>query len=145
MDSQVWMSHSDTISHLPTNAECIASTKDVKNAAYSIEEETVYGIQFHPEVYHSKDGKEILKNFLINIAKIKPDWTPDLFSNKTILNIKEKIGYDKVILGLSGGVDSTVASVLLHKAIGNHLHCIFVNNGLLRKNEFSDVLKRIRQ
>jgi GMP synthase (glutamine-hydrolysing) len=136
------MSHSDTISHLPTNAECIASTTDVKNAAYSIEEENVYGIQFHPEVYHSKDGKEILKNFLINIAKIKPDWTPDLFSNKTILNIKEKIGFDKVILGLSGGVDSTVASVLLHKAIGNNLHCIFVNNGLLRKNEFSDVLKQ---
>jgi GMP synthase (glutamine-hydrolysing) len=133
MDSQVWMSHSDTISHLPTNAECIASTTDVKNAAYSIEEENVYGIQFHPEVYHSKDGKEILKNFLISIAKIKPDWTPDLFSNKTILNIKEKIGSDKVILGLSGGVDSTVASVLLHKAIGNNLHCIFVNNGLLRK------------
>lgn len=142
MDSQVWMSHSDTISHLPTNAECIASTTDVKNAAYSIEEENVYGIQFHPEVYHSKDGKEILKNFLISIAKIKPDWTPDLFSNKTILNIKEKIGSDKVILGLSGGVDSTVASVLLHKAIGNNLHCIFVNNGLLRKNEFSDVLKQ---
>jgi GMP synthase (glutamine-hydrolysing) len=94
------------------------------------------------KVYHSKDGKEILKNFLISIAKIKPDWTPDLFSNKTILNIKEKIGYDKVILGLSGGVDSTVASVLLHKAIGNNLHCIFVNNGLLRKNEFSDVLKQ---
>ena len=120
----------------------IASTNDVKNAAYSIEKEMVYAIQFHPEVYHTKDGKEILKNFLINISNVKPDWTPDSFSNKTILEIKEKVGNEKVILGLSGGVDSTVAAILLHKAIAENLHCIFVNNGLLRKNEFIDVLNQ---
>jgi len=142
--SQVWMSHSDTIENLPTNAKCIASTQDVKNAAYSIEDEDVYAIQFHPEVYHSKDGKRILENFLINIAKINPDWTPDVFSEKTISEIKEKVGDDKVILGLSGGVDSTVAAVLIHKAIKENLHCIFVNNGLLRKNEFNDVLDQYK-
>ena len=142
INTQVWMSHSDTIEHLPDNAKCISSTKDVKNAAYSIKDEMVYAIQFHPEVYHSKHGKEILKNFLIGISKVNPDWTPDSFSNKTILEIKEKIGDDKVILGLSGGVDSTVAAVLLHRAIGKNLHCIFVNNGLLRKNEFIDVLNQ---
>ena len=138
------MSHSDTIQDLPTNAKCISSTNDVKNAAYSIEEEMVYAIQFHPEVYHTKDGKEILKNFLVNISSIKPDWTPDSFSNKTILEIKEKVGNEKVILGLSGGVDSTVAAILLHKAISDNLHCIFVNNGLLRKNEFTDVLNQYK-
>ena len=138
------MSHSDTIENLPTNGKCIASTNDVKNAAYSIEDEMVYGIQFHPEVYHTKKGKEILKNFLINISKVKPDWTPDSFSNRTISEIKELVGEEKVILGLSGGVDSTVAAILLHKAIGKNLHCIFVNNGLLRKNEFSDVLNQYK-
>jgi GMP synthase (glutamine-hydrolysing) len=142
--SQVWMSHSDTIENLPMNSKCIASTQDVKNAAYSIEDEDVYAIQFHPEVYHSKDGKRILENFLINIAKINPDWTPDVFSEKTISEIKEIVGDDKVILGLSGGVDSTVAAVLIHKAIKENLHCIFVNNGLLRKNEFSDVLDQYK-
>ena len=142
--SQVWMSHSDTIETLPLNSKCIASTHDVKNAAYSIEEENLYAIQFHPEVYHSKDGKRILENFLINIAKVNPDWTPDVFSEKTISEIKEKIGDDKVILGLSGGVDSTVAAVLIHKAIKENLHCIFVNNGLLRKNEFNDVLDQYK-
>ena len=144
LNTQVWMSHSDTIQDLPTNAKCISSTNDVKNAAYSIEEEMVYAIQFHPEVYHTKDGKEILKNFLVNISSIKPDWTPDSFSNKTILEIKEKVGNEKVILGLSGGVDSTVAAILLHKAISDNLHCIFVNNGLLRKNEFTDVLNQYK-
>jgi GMP synthase (glutamine-hydrolysing) len=138
------MSHSDTIENLPNNGKCIASTNDVKNAAYSIEDEMVYGIQFHPEVYHTKKGKDILKNFLLNISKVKPDWTPDSFSNKTILEIKELVGNEKVILGLSGGVDSTVAAILLHKAIGKNLHCIFVNNGLLRKNEFSDVLNQYK-
>ena len=142
--SQVWMSHSDTIETLPLNSKCIASTHDVKNAAYSIEEENLYAIQFHPEVYHSKDGKRILENFLINIAKVNPDWTPDVFSEKTISEIKEKIGDDKVILGLSGGVDSTVAAVLIHNAIKENLHCIFVNNGLLRKNEFNDVLDQYK-
>ena len=140
VNAQVWMSHSDTIEDLPNNAKCIASTNDVENAAYSIEDEMVYGIQFHPEVYHTKKGKEILKNFLIDISNVKPDWTPDSFSNRTISEIKELVGNEKVILGLSGGVDSTVSAILLHKAIGENLHCIFVNNGLLRKNEFSDVL-----
>ena len=140
--TQVWMSHSDTIESLPLNAKCIASTNDVKNASFSISDELVYGIQFHPEVYHSSDGKQILKNFLINISNIKPNWTPDSFSTKTILEIKKIVGSEKVILGLSGGVDSTVTAVLLHKAIGSNLHCIFVNNGLLRKDEFQSVLNQ---
>ena len=144
LGSQVWMSHSDTIKTLPTKGKLLASTHDVKNAAYKIEDEQTYAIQFHPEVYHSKDGKRILENFLINIAKINPDWTPDVFSEKTISEIKEIVGDDKVILGLSGGVDSTVAAVLIHKAIKENLHCIFVNNGLLRKNEFSDVLDQYK-
>lgn len=144
LGSQVWMSHSDTIEHLPSNSKCIASTQDVKNAAYSIEEEELYAIQFHPEVYHSKDGKKILENFLIKIANVNPDWTPDVFSEKTIQEIKDTVGQDKVILGLSGGVDSTVAAVLIHRAIKENLHCVFVNNGLLRKNEFSDVLDQYK-
>jgi GMP synthase (glutamine-hydrolysing) len=144
INSQVWMSHSDTIESLPNNAKCISSTKDVKNAAYSIKDEMVYAIQFHPEVYHTKNGKEILKNFLVNISKLKQDWTPDSFSNKSISEIKNKVGNEKVILGLSGGVDSTVSAILLHKAIGENLHCIFVNNGLLRKNEFTNVLNQYK-
>ena len=144
LGSQVWMSHSDTIETLPLNSKCISSTADVKNAAFSIIDENLYGIQFHPEVYHSKDGKKIIENFLLNIAKINPDWTPDVFSEKTINDIKNKIGDDKVILGLSGGVDSTVAGVLIHKAIKDNLHCIFVNNGLLRKNEFNSVLDQYK-
>ncbi len=138
--SQVWMSHSDTIQELPPNAIILASTGDVKNAAYRIEGEDTYAIQFHPEVYHTTQGKLILENFLIHIAGLKQSWTPDAFVDTTVAELKAKIGTDKVILGLSGGVDSTVAAVLLHKAIGKHLHCIFVNNGLLRKNEFQDVL-----
>ncbi|WP_299125613.1 glutamine-hydrolyzing GMP synthase [uncultured Tenacibaculum sp.] len=140
--SQVWMSHSDTIKDLPTNGILLASTHDVKNAAYKIEGETTYAIQFHPEVYHSTDGKQLLQNFLVNIAGVAQTWTPSSFVDETVANIKAKVGNDKVVLGLSGGVDSTVAAVLLHKAIGSNLHCIFVNNGLLRKNEFTDVLKQ---
>ncbi|WP_435264075.1 glutamine-hydrolyzing GMP synthase [Tenacibaculum sp. nBUS_03] len=140
--SQVWMSHSDTIKELPTNGVLLASTHDVENAAYKIEGETTYAIQFHPEVYHSTDGKQLLQNFLVSIAGVAQTWTPDSFVDETVANLKEKIGNDKVVLGLSGGVDSTVAAVLLHKAIGSNLHCIFVNNGLLRKNEFTDVLKQ---
>ncbi len=140
--SQVWMSHSDTIKSLPTGAVLLASTNDVNNAAYKIENEETYAIQFHPEVYHSTDGKQLLGNFLIDISGVQPDWTPDSFVDTTVTELKEKIGNDKVVLGLSGGVDSTVAAVLLHKAIGSNLHCIFVNNGLLRKNEFSSVLKQ---
>ncbi len=141
-NSQVWMSHSDTIKKLPTNAVRIASTHDVENAGYRIEGEDTYAIQFHPEVYHSTDGKKILENFLVNIAGIAQTWTPDAFVETTVADLKSKLGDDRVILGLSGGVDSTVAATLLHKAIGKNLHCIFVNNGLLRKNEFTDVLKQ---
>jgi len=138
--SQVWMSHSDTITKLPENGVRLASTKDVANAAYRIQGEDTYAIQFHPEVYHTTCGKNILENFLVKIAKIEQTWTPAAFVDTTVASLKEKLGNDKVILGLSGGVDSTVAAVLLHKAIGKNLYCIFVNNGLLRKNEFQNVL-----
>ncbi len=140
--SQVWMSHSDTIKKLPPEAELLASTEDVSNAAFKIEREKIYGIQFHPEVYHTQDGARLLENFLVNIAGLDQTWTPDAFVESTVAELKETVGTEKVILGLSGGVDSTVAAVLLHKAIGDHLHCIFVNNGLLRKNEFSEVLEQ---
>lgn len=142
LDSQVWMSHSDTIKQLPTGGECLASTQDVKNAAYKIKGEDTYAIQFHPEVSHSTDGMKLLSNFLFKIAKLTPNWTSDNFVEMTVAQLKEQVGNEKVVLGLSGGVDSTVAAVLLHKAIGSQLHCIFVNNGLLRKNEFSNVLKQ---
>ena len=138
--SQVWMSHSDTIKQLPTNGVLLASTHDVENAAYKIKGETTYAIQFHPEVYHSTDGKTLLHNFLVTIAGLQQDWTPDSFVEETVADLKSKIQDDKVVLGLSGGVDSTVAAILLHKAIGKNLYCIFVNNGLLRKDEFSNVL-----
>lgn len=140
--SQVWMSHSDTIAELPEGAVRLASTHDVANAAYKIQGEATYAIQFHPEVYHSTDGKQLLENFLIHIAGITPDWTPAHFVETTVAELKEKLGDDKVVLGLSGGVDSSVAAVLLHKAIGKNLYCIFVNNGLLRKNEFENVLEQ---
>ena len=140
--SQVWMSHSDTIKELPTNGVLLASTTDVKNAAYTIEGEITFGIQFHPEVYHSTDGKQLLENFLVTIAGVAQTWTPSSFVESTVSAIKEKVGNDKVVLGLSGGVDSSVAAVLLHKAIGKNLYCIFVNNGVLRKNEFESVLQQ---
>ena len=140
--SQVWMSHSDTIEKLPQGGVLLASTVDVKHAAYRIEGEETYGLQFHPEVYHSQDGKQILSNFLTRIAKVAADWTPDSFVDMTVAELKTKIGTEKVILGLSGGVDSTVAAVLLHRAIGDQLTCIFVNNGLLRKDEYGQVLQQ---
>ncbi|WP_047415079.1 glutamine-hydrolyzing GMP synthase [Cellulophaga sp. Hel_I_12] len=140
--SQVWMSHSDTIKVLPTRAVKLASTHDVENAAFKIQGEETYAIQFHPEVYHSTDGKQLLENFLVNIAGVAQTWTPDSFVETTVAQLKEKIGTDKVILGLSGGVDSSVAAMLLHRAIGKNLHCIFVNNGLLRKDEYPSVLKQ---
>lgn len=139
--SQVWMSHGDTIYQLPENFELIASTEDVENAAFKIKGEETYGIQFHPEVSHSIDGAKLLKNFVIEIAKCEQTWTPDSFVESSIANLKNELGDDQVVLGLSGGVDSTVAAILLHKAIGKNLHCIFVDNGLLRKNEYSEVLE----
>lgn len=140
-NSQVWMSHGDTITRLPDNFEVICSTHDVKNAGFAIQGETTYAIQFHPEVYHSTDGRQLLHNFVVNIAGCDQCWTPQSFAEETIADLQAKLGDDKVILGLSGGVDSTVAAVLLHKAIGDHLHCIFVDNGLLRKHEFETVLE----
>lgn len=138
--SQIWMSHGDTIAEIPENAETIASTEDIRNAAYHIKGEETYAVQFHPEVFHSEDGPKILENFAIGICGCKGDWTPASFIESTVRELRAKIGDDKVILGLSGGVDSTVAGVLLNKAIGKNLHCIFVDNGLLRLNEFKDVL-----
>ncbi len=143
-DSQVWMSHGDTIASMPENYKVIASTDDVKVAAYEIEGEQTYALQFHPEVYHTKDGDTILKNFLVGICGFTQDWTPASFVEETIAGLKEKLGNDKVVLGLSGGVDSTVAGVLLNKAIGKNLYCIFVDNGLLRKNEFESVLEQYK-
>ena len=140
LNTQVWMSHGDTIERLPENYKIIASTADVKNAAYKIEGETTYAIQFHPEVYHTTEGTQLLKNFAVDICGCQQDWTPDSFIETTVAQLKEKLGDDKVVLGLSGGVDSTVAGVLLHQAIGKNLTCIFVDNGLLRKNEFESVL-----
>ncbi|MCF6280396.1 MAG: glutamine-hydrolyzing GMP synthase [Flavobacteriaceae bacterium] len=140
--SQVWMSHSDTILKLPSNYKKIASTEEVENAGFKIEGEKTYAIQFHPEVYHSTDGAKLIANFLVKIAELKQEWTPDSFAETTIKSLQKKIGNDKVVLGLSGGVDSTVSAILLDKAIGKNLHCIFVNNGLLRKNEFENVLKQ---
>lgn len=142
--TQVWMSHSDTIAHLPEHAHRLASTDDVQNAAYQFDGEETYAIQFHPEVYHSTHGKQLLENFLIHIAGIKPTWTPAAFVDTTVQALKDKLQNDKVVLGLSGGVDSTVAAVLLNKAIGKNLYCIFVNNGLLRKNEFQNVLDQYK-
>ncbi|MBU8893436.1 MAG: glutamine-hydrolyzing GMP synthase [Bacteroidales bacterium] len=140
LDTQVWMSHGDTITRVPENYKVITSTSDVKFGGFQITGEETYGIQFHPEVYHTTQGKQLLKNFLVNICGCKQDWTPSVFADDTIKELKEKLGNDKVVLGLSGGVDSSVAAVLLHKAIGENLTCIFVDNGLLRKNEYGKVL-----
>ena len=139
-ETQVWMSHGDTISALPTGAKVIASTADVTNAAFQFAGEPTYAVQFHPEVYHTTEGSRMLANFALDICGCAGDWTPSSFIETTVGSLRAQIGSDKVILGLSGGVDSTVAAVLLNKAIGSQLTCIFVNNGLLRKNEFSDVL-----
>ncbi len=140
ISSQVWMSHGDTIAKLPRNAKIIASTEDIENAAYSIDGEDTYCVQFHPEVFHSQYGSKMLDNFVKDICGCEGNWTPDSFVENIVSELKSTIGDDKVILGLSGGVDSTVAGVLLNKAIGDQLVSIFVNNGLLRKNEFENVL-----
>ena len=143
-NTNVWMSHSDTIAKLPENGVRLASTADVLNAAYRIEGEETYAIQFHPEVYHTTHGKQLLENFLVTIAGVPQTWTPAAFVDTTVASLKEQIGEGKVVLGLSGGVDSTVAAILLNKAIGKNLYCIFVNNGLLRKNEFESVLHQYK-
>lgn len=138
--TQVWMSHADTITRLPEDYKIIASTADVKAGAYRIEGEKTWGIQFHPEVYHTTEGAKMLENFVVDICGCSRDWTPDSFTESTVQALRNKIGSDKVILGLSGGVDSTVAAALLNRAVGKNLTCIFVDNGLLRKNEFRNVL-----
>lgn len=139
--SQVWMSHGDTIESVPQNYHCICSTDNVKYAGYHIEGEDTYAIQFHPEVHHSVDGLTLLRNFVVDICHCDQSWTPASFIDTTVEALRKKLGNDKVILGLSGGVDSSVAAMLLHRAIGHNLHCIFVDNGLLRKNEFSSVME----
>ncbi len=142
--SEVWMSHGDSITQLPTNAKLIASTPNVINAAYKIEEDNIYALQFHPEVFHSAYGGEMIKNFVHLICNCSADWTTESFIESTVKSIKNELKDDKVILGLSGGVDSTVAAVLINKAIGNNLHCIFVDNGLLRKDEFTSVIEQYK-
>ena len=139
--TQVWMSHGDTITRIPERFRIIASTDDVHAAAYQVDGEQTWGIQFHPEVFHSTEGKALLENFVARICGCKQDWTPESFVEATVKELREKLGNDKVVLGLSGGVDSSVAAVLLHKAIGSNLVCIFVDMGLLRKNEFETVLE----
>ena len=139
--TQVWMSHGDTIARIPDNYRIIASTEDVPVAAFQIDGEKTWGIQFHPEVYHSTEGSQLLKHFVVDICGCKQDWTPDSFIESTVRELQDKLGNDKVVLGLSGGADSSVAAMLLHKAIGKNLVCIFVDMGLLRKNEFEDVLR----
>lgn len=139
-DSQVWMSHGDTITALPKGFRCIASTDSVEFAAYQSETEQIYAVQFHPEVFHSLQGSQLLKNFAVDICGSKQDWSPASFVETTVAELKTQLGNDRVILGLSGGVDSSVCAVLLHRAIGNNLTCIFVDHGMLRKNEFRDVL-----
>jgi len=138
--SQVWMSHGDTITAIPSNFKITASTEDVKVGAFEVANETTYGIQFHPEVYHTTEGMKMLKNFMVDICGCVQTWTPASFVEESVDQLKKQLGNDKVVLGLSGGVDSSVAALLLHKAIGKNLTCIFVDNGLLRKDEFSQVL-----
>ena len=140
INNQVWMSHGDTITALPDGASVIASTDSVKNAAYSIDSLNLYALQFHPEVFHTDNGLKIFENFFIEELKFIKEWNPESFIDRTVKELKSEVLDEKVILGLSGGVDSSVAAILLDRAIGKNLHCIFVNNGLLRKNEYDEVL-----
>lgn len=139
-NSQVWMSHGDTITAIPEGFECVASTADVKYAAYASKEQPVWAVQFHPEVFHTVQGTQLLKNFVVDICGSKQDWSAASFVDTTVAELKAQVGDDRVILGLSGGVDSSVAAVLLNRAIGKNLTCIFVDHGMLRKNEFTDVM-----
>ncbi|MBQ7985004.1 MAG: glutamine-hydrolyzing GMP synthase [Bacteroidales bacterium] len=141
LNSQVWMSHGDTILQMPDNCQVICSTENVANAGYKIKGEETYAIQFHPEVHHSQFGSQLLRNFVLDICRCDGSWTPANFVKSTVQSLKEQLKDDKVVLGLSGGVDSSVAAMLLHRAIGQNLTCIFVDNGLLRKNEFTEVLQ----
>ena len=144
LDTQVWMSHADTIASVPANFEVIATTSTVPIAAFRIKGKEKYGIQFHPEVTHTTEGKNLLRNFVVHICGCAQDWTPDQFVESSISGLRQKLGTDKVVMALSGGVDSTVAATLIHRAIGANLHCIFVDNGLLRKDEFDQVLDSYR-
>ena len=139
--SQVWMSHGDTITALPDGFRVIASTEKVQYAAYQAEDGTLYGVQFHPEVFHSEQGRLLLRNFVVDICGSRQDWSPSSFVESSVETLKSQLGNDRVILGLSGGVDSSVAAVLLNKAIGKNLTCIFVNHGLLRKGEYERVMR----
>jgi len=138
--SEVWMSHGDTILEVPDSIEVVAGTTDVKVAAFQVKGQEIYGIQFHPEVTHSQEGKKLINNFVLDICHCDPTWTPENFITETTAALKNQLGNDEVILGLSGGVDSSVAAMLLHHAIGSKLKCIFIDNGLLRKGEFEQVL-----
>ena len=140
-NSQVWMSHGDTITAIPDNFKVIASTEKVNIAAYQITGEKVWGVQFHPEVFHSTDGSTMLRNFVVDICGGKQDWDAESFIESTVAQLKAQLGNDRVVLGLSGGVDSSVAAVLLNRAIGSNLTCIFVDHGMLRKNEFNNVMR----
>ena len=140
-NSQVWMSHGDTITALPNGFHAIASTEKVKYAAYAADNEPIWGVQFHPEVFHTLQGTQLLRNFVVDICGSRQDWSPANFVETTVAELRQQIGNDRVILGLSGGVDSSVAAVLLNKAIGDRLTCIFVDHGMLRKNEFHNVMK----
>jgi len=139
-NSQIWMSHGDTITALPAGFRTIASTDSVKNAAFQAPDEPMWGVQFHPEVFHSLQGSLLLKNFVVDICGSRQDWSAAAFVETTVAELKAQIGQDQVILGLSGGVDSSVAAVLLNRAIGRQLTCIFVDHGMLRKNEFQNVM-----
>ena len=138
---QVWMSHGDTISHVADKAQIIASTEHVNVAGYQVASEETYAVQFHPEVFHTTQGLKLFENFVVGICGCSQNWTPGHFVDETVTELKQQLGNDQVVMGLSGGVDSSVAALLLQRAIGERLHCIFVDNGLLRKNEFESVLK----
>ena len=145
INTQVWMSHSDTIERIPEKATLISSSETVKNAAFRYDDLHFWGIQFHPEVTHTLQGKTLLGNFVVSICGCKQDWTPAHFVDMTVAGIRQKVGNDKVVMGLSGGVDSSVAATLIDRAIGKNLYCIFVDNGLLRKNEFDEVLESYKE